>query len=111
MHFNFYPLAKRPIVTVFQSIPAESEPNRTIVADCCVPVTFLLEVQVHRLPEIRWMFKDVPILDNNTNYNISDTVEEERGVEHYFKVNTRRRSRAVHVCACECVCYMQHTQL
>ena len=95
MHFNFYPLAKRPIVTVFQSIPAESEPNRTIVADCCVPVTFLLEVRVDRLPEIRWMFKGVPISDNNTNYNISNTVGEERGEEHYLKVIIGGRSRAM----------------
>ena len=74
---------------MFESIP---EARRVIVTQCCEPVTLLLEVRADKLPAIHWIFRSVVILANNTNYNISDTVKEKRGEEHYFKVFTHRRT-------------------
>ena len=74
---------------MFESIP---EARRVIVTQCCEPVTLLLEVRADTRPAIHWIFRGVVISDNNTNYNISDTVGEERGEEHYFKVITDRRT-------------------
>ena len=77
-------------MTQFLSMPAEVEPRRTVTNG--TGVTLLLTVRVDTLPTITWRFRGVNISENNTDYNISSTVEVEQGDGHQYMV-----------CVCVCV--------
>ena len=58
-------------------------------------VTLELVVRADTLPLISWMLGSSVISSSNSNYDISDTVEEEQGLDHYFKVRGRGRREGV----------------
>ena len=75
----------------FTSQPAEVEPHKTVVMSG-TSSTLELVVRADTLPIITWL-KGSTVISNDLRYNISETVEEEQGQDHYYKVKEKDGDR------------------